>query len=164
MDKIFLTAAAGIGALFGNGGNGGDSKMPPPVRNEVRNEVRIRATTAPGSFDVSCVATAVAAREAALAAAATANAQALTSAYSDRGSALASAYAQTGNDVIRKAVKNAWNKFNAALRLAHRGWKTAQQSAWTQFRTAVKACGAGAASIADSSNASMDASAGAGSD
>ncbi|MSU73635.1 hypothetical protein EXS56_00660 [Candidatus Kaiserbacteria bacterium] len=139
--------------------------MPPPDRNEVRNEIKMQAsTTARGAVDIACVAAAVAAREAALGTAASTNAQALTSAYSTRASALASAYSQTGNETIKKAVKSSWANFGAALRLAQKSWKSAQKTAWTNFKTALKSCGPAAAAVADTSNASADEKAGAGSD
>ena len=164
MENFLAAAAAGIAAVFGGFG-GGDNRMPPPERNEVRNEIKLQAsTTARGSIDIACVAAAVAAREAALATAASANAQALTSAYSARASALATAYTQTEREAIKKSVKSSWANFGAALRLAQRGWKNAQKTAWTQFKAAIKACGPAASSVADTSNASADEKAGAGSD
>ena len=164
MENFLAAATAGIAAMFGGFG-GGDNRMPPPERNAVRNEIKLQAsTTARGSFDVACIAAAVAAREAALGIAAGANAEALTSAYSARASALASAYSQTGNEAIKKSVKSSWANFGAALRLAQRGWKNAQKTAWTQFKTVIKACGPAAVSIADTANAGADEKAGAGSD
>ena len=160
MFKALVGAAAGIFTLFG-ASTTGDHR---PVHVEDRGLFERHASSTIASVDVACVAAAVAAREAALGTAASANAQALTTAYSDRASALAAAYTQTGKDAIRKAVKNAWSHFGAALRLAHKSWKSAQQAAWSHFRTAVKACGAGAANVSDSSNASLDVGAGAGSD
>lgn len=165
MENFLAAAAAGIAAMFGGFGGAGNNKMPPPDRNAVRNEIKMQAsTTARGSIDIACIAAAVAAREAALGTAASGNAQALTSAYSARASALASAYTQTGNEAIKKAVKSSWANFGAALRLAQRSWKGAQKTAWTQFKTAIKACGPAASSVADTSNASADEKAGAGSD
>lgn len=157
MDKIFLTAAASIGALFGVGGDHG--KPPPPDRFEAKVHA---SSTTKLSFDISCVAAAVAAREAALDAGIATNGQDVNAAYTARASALASAYAQTGNDSIKKAVKSSWATFGAALRLAHKNWQRAQQGAWSQFKTALKACGTGAAAVSDSSNASVDANAGGG--
>src|SRR3989344_1305136 len=147
MENFLAAATAGIAAMFG-GFCGGDNRMPPPERNAVRNEIKMQAsTTARGSFDVACIAAAVAAREAGLGIAAGANAEALTSAYSARASALASAYSQTGNEAIKKSVKSSWANFGAALRLAQRGWKNVQNTAWTQFKTARKARGPAAVSI-----------------
>lgn len=172
MENFFAAATAGIAAIFGGFGGGGNNKLPPPNRNEIRNEIKLQASTTArgpavarrGSIDIACVAAAVAAREAALGTAASGNAEALTSAYSARASALASAYSQTDNEAIKKSVKSSWANFGAALRLAQRGWKNAQKTAWTQFKTALKACGPAASSIADTSNASADEKAGAGSD
>jgi hypothetical protein len=161
MFKELLTAAAGVAAFFGGASSTADHRLPPPHRQEVQQHA---TSLKAGSFDVSCVAAAVAAREAVLAAGISTNSQAINTAYTDRAAALASAYAQTDQGAVKKAVKSAWDKFGAALRLAHRGWKTAQQNAWSQFRTALKACGAGATTVSDSSNASLDASAGSGSD
>src|SRR3990167_8504722 len=113
MENFLAAATAGIAAMFGGFG-GGDNRMPPPERNAVRNEIKMQAsTTARGSFDVACIAAAVAAREAALGTAAGAN---------------------------------------------------AQKTAWTQFKTAIKACGPAASSVADTANAEADEKAGAGSD
>jgi hypothetical protein len=153
MNNIFLAAAAGISALLGVGGN---HTVPPPDQHTAQVHA---TTTGKGHIDLSCVAAAVAAREASLQGAITANTGTVTSAYSARASALASAYAQSDNDSIRKAVKTAWGDFRAALQLAHQNWKTAQQGAWSQFKIALKACGTGAASVSDSANASADANA-----
>lgn len=156
MDKLFLTAAAGIGAFFGLHGNA--STTPPD-----RHNTEVHATTsAKTSLNIACVAAAVAAREASLQIAITANAGAISSAYGTRASALASAYAQTDQSAIKAAVRSAWTTFGAALRVAHKGWITSQQAAWSSFKTALKACGPGATSVADSTSASVDASAGGG--
>ena len=155
MENFFLTAAAGITALFG--GNA-DHKLPPPNREMAKTHA---SSTASGA-NIACIAAAIAAREAALGSAVSTNTQALTSAYSERAKGLASAYAQTGNDAIRKVVKDAWAKFRASLRVAQKSWKTSQQDAWTQFKTAIKACGSSAPSLADTANAAADAVAGAG--
>ena len=153
MHKILLTAA-GIGAFFGLGG---DHKAPPPDRHGAE----VHATTTAGtSVNIACIAAAVAAREAILQTAIGTNGTDISAAYSARASALASAYVQTDTSAIRKAVKTAWTTFSAALRVAHKNWKTAQQGAWSQFKTALKACGGSATTVSDSANASIDASAG----
>src|SRR3989344_9599818 len=108
MENFIAGAAAGIAAIFGGFG-GGNNKMPPPERNAVRNEIKLQAsTTARGSFDVACIAAAVAAREAALGIAAGANAEALTSAYSARPFPLPSGFFQTSHQGIKKSVKPSW--------------------------------------------------------
>ncbi|OGG49687.1 hypothetical protein A2763_03335 [Candidatus Kaiserbacteria bacterium RIFCSPHIGHO2_01_FULL_54_36] len=157
MESIFVAAAASIAAIFGGLG-GGDHKAPL----QDRNQIKIHASSTASGVNIACVAAAVAAREASLQAGISTNMQDVTAAYTTRASALASAYTQTGNDAIRKAVKSAWNSFNGAMRLAHKSWQKTQQSAWSGFKTALKACGSNASSIADSANASVDANAGGG--
>ena len=159
MIQELLASAAGILALIGGATSMGEHRQLPWMRNEARQH----ATSSAGTFDMTCVKNAVAAREAALATAVTANSQALASAYSARATALASAYNQTGNDVIRTAVKSAWANFRAAMRLAHKSWKSAQQTVWSQFKTAVKACGPGASAVVDSTHSSSDVNVGGGS-
>lgn len=156
MDQVaalFLTAAAGVSAIFGGGG---ERKIPPPFP---RNEVKLHASsTGKTALNISCVAAAVAAREQAIGGAMTTLGQDTNAAYSARASALASAYAQTEPRSIKASVKKAWNTFNASLKVAHKNWKTAQQSAWSGFKTAIKSCGSGVESVADSANAGADAS------
>lgn len=137
-------------------GIGGDHK---PLPTDQQHRVEFHAsTTAKTAIDISCVAAAVAAREATLDSAVSTQSVAVNSAYTDRASALASAYAQSGNDTIRKAVKTAWTNFAAAIRVAHKNWNSSQQSAWQTFRVALKACGTNATAVSDSGNASLDAS------
>jgi hypothetical protein len=160
MNTVFMTAAAGIGALMGlfGGGHPATSSVPLP-RHE---PMHMTSTTV--SADISCVAAAVATREATLDTAINAETGTISAAYSTRASTLASAYAQTGNDSIRASVKTAWAAFATSVASAHKDWKTAQQGAWTQFRTAVKSCGGNAAAVSDAANATIDASAGGTSD
>ncbi len=159
MVQELLASAAGILALITGATSTGEHRPLPFMRNEVAKH----ATSSAGTFDMTCVKNAVAAREATLGTAVAANTQAMTTAYSTRASALASAYSQTGKDTIKTAVKSAWANFKAAMRVTHKDWKTAQQAAWTQFKTAVKACGPGATAVVDSANASADANVGGGS-
>ncbi len=159
MVQELLASAAGILALIGGATSTGENRQLPWARNEAPRH----ASSTAGAFDMTCVKNAVAAREAALATAVAANTQAMTSAYSARSAALATAYNQTGNETIRAAVKSAWANFKAAMRLAHKNWKNAQQTVWSQFRTAMKACGPGVATVADSANAASDTNTGGGS-
>jgi len=145
--------AAGFMALFGASST--IDHRPPEndaLRGHASSTVQVQ-----GQANVACVAAAVAAREQALGTGISAYTQSINDAYSARASALAAAYTQTGTDAIKKAVKSAWTNFGAALKLGRRTWASAQGSAWSQFRTALKACGGSSTAISDASNASVDA-------
>lgn len=152
MSNALAGLAAGVMAVFG-ASSINDHRMP----SVPRGDMKVRATTtASGSVDLACVAAAVAARERSLSTGVGTYTQSVSSAYSTRASALASAYAGSDLATIRAAVKTSWQNFGAALKLAQKSWRTAQQAAWTQFKIATKSCGAGAASVADSTNATAE--------
>jgi len=79
-------------------------------------------TTNTATIKITCVGTAVAAREAAL------------------GTAVAAAYNQTTVKDVGTATRAAWKGFNTAMKNAQNAWKTAQNAAWKAYRTAAVAC------------------------
>ena len=107
------------------------------------------------SADLACVAAAVAAREASLTAGIKTHGGAVTGAYTERASALAGAYTATSTPAIRHTVKKTWESFNTALRTARKNWHTARESAWAQFRVAVKKCKANI-EVLDTENAASE--------
>jgi len=160
MNNWIAAAAAGALAIFGLGGqapttthdfNGGTT-----TRKEAR-DTRTASSTKP-VISITCVATAVAAREASIDSAASAYTAGVNAAYTARASALANAYTLTGNDSIRTAVKAAWKQFTSAVQGARRAWQKSRENAWQTFRTAVKACGPSATSVADTENAGSEVS------
>ena len=151
MFNSLVAATAGIFSIFGGGG--GQHQDVKPFRPQ---EERHATSTAATAANIACVAAAVDAREAALDTGVGTFASDINAAYTARKSALATAYAQTDPGAIRTSVKTAWKTFAAALRLAGKNWKTVQRGAWEQFKTAVKACGPGSASVVDSTNANAE--------
>lgn len=94
----------------------------------------------PALANVACVAAAVSSRERSLDIAVSANTSAIQSAYSVRASALATAYTKTTVADIRKGVKDAWTQFNTSIKTAGKNWRMAQNSAWSSYKGAVRAC------------------------
>jgi hypothetical protein len=161
MNNVFAAAAAGVLALFGFAGDRvttstANFNQGSSTHKEQR-DTRVGSTTRP-TFNISCVSTAVAARESSLDAAVSTYTTGINSAYTARATALASAYAQTGNVAIRAAVKAAWQQFASATQGSKRAWQKSRENAWATFRTAVKACGPNATAVADTSNASAEVS------
>lgn len=115
-------------------------------------------TTTPAgtsSATLSCVGSAVAAREGALGTGVGTFNQAVASAYSSRATALAAAYATGNASQVRTGVKAAWSAFSKSVSAARSSWKTARLGAWSTYRTAVKACHA-SASVTDSQNSASE--------
>ncbi len=106
---------------------------------------------------VTCVGTAVNARESALGTAIGTYAAALQSAYGTRATALQTAYATGDATQVKSGIKSAWSAFSSAMKAATKSWKTDRASAWSAFSTAAKVCKA-PASIVGSAGASSEAS------
>ncbi len=101
--------------------------------------VALPALAANGS--TACVGSAVSIREAAIDSAMTGFNQSVTTAYSARAVALQTAYGKNlGNGTLRTDIKVTWVAFTLAMQNARTAWRTARNSAWSGFRTAVKAC------------------------
>jgi hypothetical protein len=145
MWNALVGVAAGFVAMFG-GSTTSTTTHNPHDYNDYRPHA---TTTVAQSVNIQCIAAAVAAREASLGSAQSANMSAVNSAYATRASALAAAYSQITPDSIKKGIRAAWNSFNAAVKMANKTWRTAEQAAWKQFKTALRACGNGATSYAD---------------
>ncbi|MBI3627562.1 MAG: hypothetical protein HY220_02335 [Candidatus Sungbacteria bacterium] len=144
MDKAKIISAVSLGALL--------LGIVPAL-------AQTGTTTPPtNSAAIACLAAAVSTREKALGAGVGTYTGAINAAYTARASALASAYAQTGgNTAIRTAVRAAWSAFNKSMRSARQTWNSTRLSAWSQFRTAAKACRA-PSSVSDSANAASEVS------
>lgn len=112
------------------------------------------ATTTPAGISpatLTCVGSAVAARESALGTGIGTFNQAVAAAYSARATALAAAYATGNGTQARTGVKAAWSTFSKSVSSARAAWKTSRLNAWTTYRTTVKTCHA-APSATDSQN------------
>ena len=116
----------------------------------------LRAKNTSSAAVLACVSAAVDARETSLNAGITTHGQALNTAYTTRAAALHSAYAAGTNDQVKSAIKVAWTAFRSSIMDVNKAWVTSKSSAWTQFRTAVKACKA-STTISDGNNSSMEA-------
>ncbi len=106
---------------------------------------------------ISCVGTAVNAREQAIDTAMSTYTQGVNAAYGARATALSQAYSQTTMKSVRSAVKAAWSTFNASVKSARKAWQTARNTAWTQYRTTAVQCKA-PAGTGDGVNSSLEAS------
>ncbi len=167
MVKAWLASVAvGAMTLFGSSTTG--DHRPPRVDDRQQGsstEIRDRdhfsgrsASSTGLTIDIPCVAAGVAAREASLGSAMTAFTTDSNTAYTKRASDLASAYTQSGQSAVRSAVRSAWQHFSAARTVAKKAWQSSRDSAWSQFKTAVRSCGSAAASLSDSGNASSESS------
>jgi len=162
MNNWFAAAAAGVLSIFGamGGHDGRSASTSHDFGNGTtthREERDTRAASSTGSAaNISCVAAAVAAREASMGTAVSTYTAGINAAYSTRASALASAYALTDATSIRAAVKTAWSSFSSSVKGAKTAWQKSKENAWNSFRTAIKACGPTAVSVADTSGAGME--------
>lgn len=151
---MFDWLAAAIGSLVlatSTPGVAPAKKGPPPQNKETARKEQNFA-----SVDAACMAAAVAARESALQSAVSKHGADLAAAYGARAAALSAAYANTGGKAaIKQEIRKAWDTFNASARLAKRAWQSAKDTAWKNFRTAAKNCGA-SSDISDANNASME--------
>ncbi len=124
----------------------------------VLGETVAAGTPSVPATSVSCVAGAVSTREQALGGAMTTYTQAVTGAYAMRATALGQGYALTGgNGSIKSAVQSAWSVFGTSVKSARKGWQTSRMTAWSQFRSAVKACKVPSA-VSDGGNSGLEAS------
>jgi len=115
------------------------------------------ALAAATSAQIACVGVAVATREAAIDAAVTTHTQAVGAAYSTRAIELAGAYSNTTAKTLQAGVKVAWADFSKSVKSAATAWRTNRNTAWSTFRTAVKACKA-PSTVSDSTNSSSEVS------
>ncbi|MEK9160458.1 MAG: hypothetical protein AAB440_00260 [Patescibacteria group bacterium] len=105
----------------------------------------------------SCVAAAVATREAALSGGFADFNEMVADAYADRAAALASAWSGTKTRAqVKEEVKNAWKAFKSAVKDARGDWKSEKKSVWSTFKTSAKNCKAPSDTV-DTSNASTEA-------
>ena len=133
-----------------------NTPSPTAVNHDTSNHgIKPTASTGLTSAQIACVSRAVSARESALDSAIATYTQALSAAYTARAAALANAYGMTNNAAIKAAIKTAWATFTASARSARLAWQSSRNSAWSQYRAALKVCKAPAVAT-DSSNASSE--------
>jgi hypothetical protein len=161
MNNWFAAAAAGVVSLFGGfaGSHASTSHTfnvndSSSTRKEM-HDVHVASSTKT-AINISCVASAVSAREDSLNTALTTYTSAIESAYSARSSALVLAYAQSDSNAIRSSVKTAWQQFTSSSQGAKHAWQKSRENAWSTFRNAIKSCGPAASSVADTSNAGSE--------
>jgi hypothetical protein len=155
MNNWFAAAAAGVLALFGVGGQPATTTTPNfndgTTTHKAQRDARVSSTTKT-SVNIMCVSAAVSTRETSLSAGAATYTSAINTAYATRAAALATAYGLSGNDNIRSAVKSSWKQFTTTTQGAKRAWQKSRESTWQTFRTAIKSCGTGAATVSDIEN------------
>lgn len=122
--KIAYSAALAVGLL-------GISVLPSLAATK---------NSGPSVTTLSCVATAVTAREQALSTGISAYTQAVTSAYSARAAALKQAWSGATWTQINTGVKAAWSQFRSSMKAASSAWKGTREGAWRQFASASKTC------------------------
>lgn len=91
-------------------------------------------------YDLPCVQSAVATREAAIQKAFTTYANSITLALTNRASALNTAWGITDGPQRRAARKSAWETYRSANQSARTTMKSSKKAAWETFRTASKNC------------------------
>ena len=165
MWQALVGAVAGAMTMFGGASSTGDHKPPrmdlqgkPSSTRDLRKDFEGRASTTMVA-NISCISAAVATRETSLVTAITTLNSEMSTAYSARASALASAYTQTGNDVIKAAVKSAWQQFDGAAKASRKSWQLSRTTTWTSFKAALKACGGNSTSLSDAGSAGSEISA-----
>lgn len=139
---IISAASVGLAVAFGVTAFAQTTATPSPVTTATK---------------ITCVGTAVNAREKAIDAAITTYTSSINSAYSARATALQQAYTQTTSATVKTAVKKAWSDFTKTAKTARQTWQTARNSAWSQFRKDAATCKP-TAGISDSANSGLEAS------
>ncbi len=130
--------------------------MNPGTPNTTATD-KAAAKAALTATQITCVGTAVAARESTLDTAIATETKAISDAYTARASALATAYSLTTATDVKAGVKTAWSDFKTSVKTARTSWQKSRQDAWKAFKTARTACKA-PASISDSGNAGSEVS------
>lgn len=97
------------------------------------------------TFNVACVQNAIEKRDSALISAVDASASTVKAALQTRKDALKTAWAKTDAKERRIAIRDAWKAYATSSKKAREDLRRARQSAWQQFNTDHRACGAGAA-------------------
>lgn len=101
----------------------------------------ITATNTPkATFDVACVQNAIEKRDTAISIGVDVFATSVKSALTTRKDALKAAWAITKSQDRRIARKAAWAAYNKSAKDAHTALKTARNSAWSTYKTDIKAC------------------------
>lgn len=88
-----------------------------------------------------CVLAAVEKRDNAIIAAVDARYNATKLAFQTRKTELVAAWSIASREERRKAIKDAWNKFDKSIRAANKAFKDAKKKAWNDFYKDRKACG-----------------------
>lgn len=91
-------------------------------------------------YDLPCVQSAVATREAAIQKSWTNYTSAISSALSARASALNTAWGNSDGPARRTARKAAWENYRTANKSAREAFRSDKKSAWESFKTASAAC------------------------
>lgn len=91
-------------------------------------------------YDLPCVQSAVATREAAIQKAFGAYSSSIALALTDRASALNTAWGITDGPERRATRKSAWEAYRSANQSARATMKSSKKAAWETFRTASKNC------------------------
>jgi predicted negative regulator of RcsB-dependent stress response len=112
-------------------------------------------TSTNSSMMLTCVATAVAKREAAIQSAFSTFSSSMTAAFQTRSTALAAAWAMTDKTARNSAIKAAWSTFNESAKMAKRTYNTDRLSTWNQFSTDRKTCHAPATGESASADSIM---------
>lgn len=88
-----------------------------------------------------CILAAVEKRDNAIIAAIDARYNATKLAFQTRKTELVAAWSIDNREERRRAIKEAWNKFDKSIREANKAFKTAKKKAWSDFYKDRKACG-----------------------
>ena len=116
---------------------------------------KAEAKAADVAAKIKCVADAVSLREAAISAAFMKHSESVQAAYTTRANELAGAYSNTTAKKVQPGVKVAWAGFNKTMKSAASTWKASRNTAWSDFRAAVKACKA-PSGVSDSGNSGSE--------
>jgi uncharacterized protein (DUF342 family) len=119
------------------------------------NATSSRNSSAATIEKIVCVGKVTNTREQAIIAAMTTYTSAVNSAYSTRASQLQQAYTATTTVAVKIAVKKSWSSYTSAVKTARKNWVKARNTAWSDYKTAIKACKA-PASISDKFNSYLE--------
>ena len=113
------------------------------------------ATLVSASDKITCVKTAVLAREASIISAYGTYTSAINAAYATRTNELTGAYSNSTAKAVQAGVKVSWADFQRTTKAANKAWVTNRNTAWSIFKVATKACKS-PAGVSDSAHSGFE--------
>lgn len=131
MIKKLISASALVSSLF---------LISPVMAQSTSTAPTPPPATSTTAIDMSCVKNAIDKRDTAMIAAYDTLWATIKTALQTRRDALKMAWDMTDKSARNKAVADIWKAYNSAIKAARKAFKTARNTAWSQFSADRKAC------------------------